>query len=623
MSKIIYNDGKWDGIWDKPKYQKIRDKILESFKDLTFVEEGHKYFLHGKEITCVSNVVHQFQEHFDSRTKAKETYERNYDNVDSKYYHMLPEEIEASWKLISEQACEHGTERHLFAENLFYYYTKQYNKIAPELQDRLTEDGGFKAIYPKEEAAAQFYMDLPRSFIPILPETKVYDEELGYSGTFDLLCYYDAELDGKNANKSGLVVLDWKGLPLDTPILTNNGWKTMGTLTLEDKVYDKQGKLVKIKHISEVHYNPCYKITFDNGSSIVCDEDHRWEVFKTYNIEKRDFFVETTKEIFNNLKNEKTSKKRSTKSIYRIDINKPLEGDYKMDIDPYVFGVWLGDGHSASGMVTNMYQEIFDEIERRGYKVGKDVSGNGAGKACSRTIFGLISKLRKHNLIKNKHIPYEFLTSSIEDRWDILRGLMDTDGYYHPTRKRYILSTTRESQAQFCEELLGSLGIKSSTILYDIKFHGKIIQGYDVCFYTEKYPFLIRKIDVKPLKSNKRTFYNIKKIEPTEMVPTKCIEVDSKTGTFLYGHNFMVTHNTNKDLYKNFNGKKLLYPFDELLDMPLSIYRLQLSLYQQCIEKIGLKVIGRRLMWLRPNGTYDKIPLESYVEELVKALKKY
>ena len=207
---ILYNDGKWDGIWDLPKYQEMRDKITESFKGLTFVEEGHRYFLNGKEMTCVSNVTHMFQEHFDSHTKAQETFERNFDNPDSKYYRMTAQEIEESWKKISSDACSTGTERHEFAESLFYYFTRQFDKILPEFKDRLKEDCGFEAIYPKEIAAARFYERLPKCFVPILAETKVYDEDLGYSGTFDLLCYYDRELDEKNTTNSGLVILDWK-----------------------------------------------------------------------------------------------------------------------------------------------------------------------------------------------------------------------------------------------------------------------------------------------------------------------------------------------------------------------------------------------------------------------------
>lgn len=209
MSKVLYN-GKWDGIWDKPKYQEMRDKIVAAFTGLTFLEEGHKYFLNGKELTCVSNVTHMFQEHFDPEVKAQETYERNYNNPDSKYYQMTPEEIKKAWADNSKNACEVGTERHLWGESAFAYMTRQYDKIAPEFKDRLTEDGGFLAIYPKEEAIAQFWEDLPVCYVPIAVENITYNTELNYSGTFDMLFYYDATLNGRPEEKSGLIIFDYK-----------------------------------------------------------------------------------------------------------------------------------------------------------------------------------------------------------------------------------------------------------------------------------------------------------------------------------------------------------------------------------------------------------------------------
>lgn len=209
MSRILYN-GKWDGIWDKPKYQEMRDRITESFNGLVFVEDGHRYFLNGVEMMCVSNVTHMFQEHFDSHTKARETFERNYDNPSSKYYKMTAEEIEESWKQNSKQACEHGSMRHEFGESCFYYMTRQYDKILPAFKDRLTEDGGFEAIHPKEEATVKFWQDLPVCFVPIAVENITYSRKLNYSGTFDMLFYYDAELDGKPEDRSGFVIFDYK-----------------------------------------------------------------------------------------------------------------------------------------------------------------------------------------------------------------------------------------------------------------------------------------------------------------------------------------------------------------------------------------------------------------------------
>ena len=618
--KILYRNNKWEGIWDNPKYEKIREVIKSDFSGLTFIEEGHKYFLNGKPMTCVSDVTHLFQEHFDSPTKAIETSARNFNDPESKYFRMTPEQILESWKKISDEACEHGTFTHECGESLFYYMTGQIDKILPGFKDRLTEDGGFMLLYPKEEAAGKFYEDIPECIVPILAETKVYDEELGYSGTFDILFYYDATLDGKNPEKSGLMVMDWKGLDITTPIFTlNKGWQTMGSVEVGDVVYDKMGMPTKILHTSTVHNKKCYKVKFDNNVEIIADYDHRWEItYGGYNKNKVD--IMTTEELFNYCNKIKGHRIQGT--IPRVVINKPLiSSNNDFEIDPYVFGVWLGDGHSSCGMVTNMYDEIFDEITKRGFTVGNDVSQGGAGKAKTKTIHGLRTLLNKYNLLNNKHLPKEVIVSSFEYKKNVLGGLMDTDGYYHPSRKRFVLSTSRPKQVEFCVHLLSSMGIKSTVIKNHKKINDKKIQCYDVTFTCDFNPFVRRKINVDFPKQNNHSFSNVKEVTECDTVPTRCIEVDSPTHTFLYGHHFMVTHNTNKDLYKNFKGKTLLSPFNELLDMPLNLYKLQLSLYQSCINKVGLKVVARRILWLKPDGSYDKINLEEYVNILRETLK--
>lgn len=210
--RILYNKDKWLEIYNLPKYQEIRNKILNTFNGLIFVEEGHKYFLNGKEMECVSNVAHLFQEHIDTKKLATETYERNFNKPTSKYYQMTVDDIIESWKNISNEACSNGTSTHEFGESCFYYMIGQYDKILPDFKDRLTDDGGFKAILPKEEAIVRLYEDMPKCVVPILAETKVYVEygKAGYAGTFDILFYYDAELQGFNNEKSGLMVLDYK-----------------------------------------------------------------------------------------------------------------------------------------------------------------------------------------------------------------------------------------------------------------------------------------------------------------------------------------------------------------------------------------------------------------------------
>ena len=71
------------------------------------------------------------------------------------------------------------------------------------------------------------------------------------------------------------------GLALDltTPILTTQGWSTMGTLKVGDVIYDEQGKPCNVTYISPVYTDHvCYELEFDTGETIVADANHRWYV---------------------------------------------------------------------------------------------------------------------------------------------------------------------------------------------------------------------------------------------------------------------------------------------------------------------------------------------------------
>ena len=88
----------------------------------------------------------------------------------------------------------------------------------------------------------------------------------------------------------------------------------------------------------------------------------------------------------------------------------------------------------------------------------------------------------------------------------------------------------------------------------------------------------------------------------------------SKSGLVIFDYK------TNEDLYKNFRGQKLLWPFNDMLDMSYSYYTLQLGCYQVPLENLGYKVVGRRLIWLRPDGTYDSIKVNGVSDRIREAL---
>lgn len=185
----------------------IRQKILDSFKDLVFIEDGHKYFLNGKPIPSVTTITHRFKEEFDEN-EAAEKYALKHGETTE---HWLKK-----WNYSSVKATTKGTLVHSFGESLGWLKNGHPELITDECRHVYIEDKGWLIpTRPQEESIIQFYEDLPDNFHFVLAETKVYtglNKELtnlneDYCGTFDLLFYYKHPLDD---SKSGLIIMDFK-----------------------------------------------------------------------------------------------------------------------------------------------------------------------------------------------------------------------------------------------------------------------------------------------------------------------------------------------------------------------------------------------------------------------------
>jgi hypothetical protein len=193
---ITPNKDKWKDVINRSDVVDLRNHILNSFKDLEFEEERHKYFLHGRELRSVSKVVESFAPKFDEKEQAQKCYEKYYNKEDSKYFGMTPQQILKEWKKINKKSCDLGHAKHSYAEDLFDYYTGKTDTIElPDADDYMSWN------------SIRFWEDLPVSYIPLLSECRVYSEKLKYSGTFDLLCAWDRP---NIPLQESLVLLDYK-----------------------------------------------------------------------------------------------------------------------------------------------------------------------------------------------------------------------------------------------------------------------------------------------------------------------------------------------------------------------------------------------------------------------------
>lgn len=580
-----------------------KSKITKQNGNIAFEEEAHIYYdvtEPEQKFISVTTLIHSFTQPFDKefwsaykaleKLLSKEDWAiekksllntKKFDKVLLELHNITEDEFNKeqqaildAWDLENRNSCERGTKIHADLENSFYKKKKNIDLSKYQI------GGKFECVRDYNE------LDLENGVYPEYLISRVSEDgKLRIAGQIDLLV--------KRGNK--IIIGDWKGLPLDTKIPTLEGWSTIAELQQGDTIFDKDGNPTKIVHKSEVHHNPCYKITFDNGDTIVADHEHRWEIsFSTSKTSKHHgeyrTQIMTTEEIAKYL--ESLPEKRSSYDIPKIINTKPLNlNKVKLPIDPYVLGCWLGDGSKQCGAITNETNNVLGEIQRRGYTLGDDISSEGSTP--TYTILGIYHILKDLNLINNKHIPNIYQRASYEQRLDLLRGLMDTDGYYNPKRKRFVMETSQEWQCYDFIKLLSSLGIKSTKFDIVKKLNGKEFREYSINFSTRGLnPFLTRNQEIEYPTKDICTYRNIDKVELVETVPTQCLEVDSPTHTFLCTDKMIVTHNTNKKIETKsfFNSRtkssvKMKYPLNTLDDVNYWHYALQLSTYAWMLQK--------------------------------------
>ena len=202
MAKKIIVEGEPKVVTD------IRNKILKEFKDLTFIEEGHKYFLNGVQLPSVSEVTHRFCAYpFDSEAQAARYAETHGETAQ---YWM------DKWKFKNLIATTTGTLIHSYGESLGWLMAGHPELITEENKCKyIKEKNWLIPTRPKEEAVLKFYDELHPNLHFVLAETKVYtgkNKELtnlkqDYCGTFDILFYYK---DPDDDSKSGLCIFDFK-----------------------------------------------------------------------------------------------------------------------------------------------------------------------------------------------------------------------------------------------------------------------------------------------------------------------------------------------------------------------------------------------------------------------------
>lgn len=373
--------------------------------------------------------------------------------------------------------------------------------------------------------------------------------------------------------------------PLNGLVLTVSGWARMGDLEIGDVVIAGDGSKTEVTHIHDRGWMPVYRITFDDGATAVCTGDHLWmckmtktERFPSHpNYRANKWGVRSLDEIRMFGGDDPIPRERAlipTACVYA--------GIRPVPLDPYTLGVLLGDGSISQDSVsfTTEDEEIADNV-RESCDTGT-VTARKKRDCTKARQYGVIAMhncttgkpspvkqaLKSLGLMgclgHEKFIPEDYLWNTHDVRLQLLRGLMDTDGYCDKKGHCYFYS----SSPQLCNDvrdLVRSLGGKATvrwreTDIVDRKKKLGAPQkrsgiaprkkclnmGVVWIDMASESPFGIsRKTD--RWGSRKRlspTFGRfIEKIEPCGNAPCRCITVSHQDGTYVM-ENFIVTHNS-------------------------------------------------------------------------------
>lgn len=372
------------------------------------------------------------------------------------------------------------------------------------------------------------------------------------------------DIISKSVEVAPLAYMRGRAETLDSPLVTPTGLVPMGQIKVGDLVIGSDGSPIKVTGVFPQGKKRIFRVNFSDKTFVKCSEDHLWSTM-TLNEKRHNkgFTVKTTKEISETVKNKHNQK------IHRMPIlSGPVQFQSReVNVDPYLLGLLLGDGHIRKGaaVLTTSESEIVIEaikriphgltLKKRSVYDYRIVSENNQNKFHGfLESYGLTGK-KSHN----KFIPYDYKFNSPNIRLEVLKGLLDSDGWISdnnngkPCRIQYY-STSKQlaEDVMFLVRSLGGLATshkREFDVSDEHERNGRKIRHihptYVIDIMMPVNPFRLSR------KANRyqNTFKFTKLISSVEYIgeeECQCISVDAKNRLYLT-NGFNITHNTFSD----------------------------------------------------------------------------
>ena len=348
-----------------------------------------------------------------------------------------------------------------------------------------------------------------------------------------------------------------KGNWVECKVPTPQGIRRFGDLKEGDYVFDRLGFPTKILKVYPRGFMDAYKVTLSDGRSTVVSLDHLWNVYRGV-YSKEIYTLELGQMLSEGVRKEDNRPNRVLGNP-RFYVPSHCARQYeekKVTVDPYVYGAFIGNG-----CLTSDYLEFSSDDEETVNKVALLMGFDYKKRSVHNYTWDFFKNGRRVRTTdyftkayaKDKYIPDCYKYNSIQTRWELLRGLFDTDGsaVLSEGRLHVSYSTISKRLAEDIKEVLNSLGIVSH--IYEDKRDSKNI-CYNVNVNTTKENkcllfSLTRKNRICEQASENRRHYDRVAIRSIEKLPEKleinCIWVDNKEHLYQCDEG-IVTHNTRR-----------------------------------------------------------------------------
>jgi replicative DNA helicase len=350
-----------------------------------------------------------------------------------------------------------------------------------------------------------------------------------------------------------------KAQPLSAKVKTTTGWTRMGDLRLGDELASIDGRRSLVSGIFPQGVKPVYRVTFSDGRSTTCTGEHLWRVHDRSWPEPR---VLETDQVAALLR-----RKRYRQRLW-IDVVSGEFGQSEMlPVDPYVLGALLEDATLSGGSLrfSSAQSEMVERLLARaapsfvlraagGYDGRILQAGAHRASVAGLTRNGLMDALGGLGLwgkrAEAKFIPAAYLNASRADRVELLRGLMDTDGWVERWGSMRFASSS-ERLARQVAELVRSLGgwcsVRSRGTTYTVGGVKKVGRRVFVCNIHHPDPKALFDLSTKrdrALAQPRRRWWPVfETIEPAGTAQTQCIAVTHPSRLYVTD-DYVVTHNT-------------------------------------------------------------------------------